>query len=185
MPSRDSIDSAVRRFRRSTVADIDPIVRIAEAGKEFLRARGVSQWQRGTYPDRDLFLRDIRDGIGYVVSEGDSVLAVCAVTGTDEVSYRALRSGRWLSPPNVRYATIHRCAVAPERRGEGIAGFVFASVLDMARRNGWASVRIDTHPDNAAMQAALGKAGFSRCGELVLLDGDECGDLRFGYERCV
>ena len=42
-------------FRRSQIGDLDQIVRIAEDAKAFLRANGVSQWQRGTYPDRALF----------------------------------------------------------------------------------------------------------------------------------
>ena len=46
-------------FRRSQIGDLDQIVRIAEDAKAFLRASGVSQWQRGTYPDRALFASEI------------------------------------------------------------------------------------------------------------------------------
>ena len=42
-------------FRQSQVEDLDQVVRIAEDAKAFLRASGVNQWQRGTYPDRTLF----------------------------------------------------------------------------------------------------------------------------------
>ena len=42
-------------FRKSQIGDLDQIVRIAEDAKAFLRTSGVSQWQRGTYPDRALF----------------------------------------------------------------------------------------------------------------------------------
>lgn len=52
----------------------------------------------------------------------------------------------------------------------------------MAWEKGTESIRIDTHPENLTMQKTLKRAGFQRCGELVLLSGDEAGDLRYGYE---
>ena len=172
-------------FRKSTPGDVEQMVRIAEDGKAFLRSRNVSQWQRGSYPDREILERDARAGIGHVVAEGERVLAICAVTFADEPSYRHLLRGAWKTPGDEGYATIHRCAVSAACRGKGIAGFLFEAVCRMAEREGARSVRVDTHPDNVAMRSALAKAGFERCGELRLVGGDEDGDLRFGYERLV
>ena len=82
-------------FRQSQIEDLDQIVRIAEDAKAFLRSSGVSQWQRGTYPDRELFASDVANGIGYVLAEGDRVSAVCAVTfgGVRRAATRPLRGG--------------------------------------------------------------------------------------------
>ena len=172
-------------FRQSRIGDIDQIVRIAEDAKAFLRSCGVSQWQRGTYPDRELFESDVASGIGYVMADGDRVCAVCAVTFDDEPSYRRLVKGAWLTGIEAAYATIHRSAVASECRGQGVAGRLFASVCDLAARRGVGSVRVDTHPDNRAMRAALEKAGFVACGELLLDRCEEAGDRRVGYERIL
>ena len=172
-------------FRRSRIGDIDQIVRIAEDAKAFLRSCGVSQWQRGTYPDRGLFESDVASGIGYVMADGGRVCAVCAVTFDDEPSYRRLVKGAWLTGDEAAYATIHRSAVASECRGQGVAGRLFASVCDLAGKRGVASVRVDTHPDNRAMRAALEKAGFAACGELLLDRCGEAGDPRVGYERIL
>ena len=172
-------------FRQSQTEDLDQIVRIAEDAKAFLRANGVSQWQRGSYPDRALFASDIENGIGYVMADGGRVCAVCAVTFGDEPSYRHLVKGAWLTGDEAAYATIHRSAVASECRGQGVAGRLFASVCDLAAKRGVGSVRIDTHPDNRAMRAALEKAGFTACGELLLDRCEEAGDPRVGYERIL
>lgn len=51
-------------FRRSQIEDLDRIVRIVEDAKAFLRSNSVSQWQRGAYPDRELFASDVANGIG-------------------------------------------------------------------------------------------------------------------------
>ena len=165
--------------------DLDQIVRIAEDAKAFLRASGVSQWQRGTYPDRALFASDVASGIGWVLADGDRVSAVCAVTFDDEPSYRHLVKGAWLTGDGAAYATIHRSAVASDCRGQGIAGRLFASVCDLAEKRGVGSVRVDTHPDNRAMRAALEKAGFAACGELLLDRCEEAGDPRVAYERIL
>ena len=173
------------QFRQSQTEDLDQIVRIAEDAKAFLRANGVSQWQRGSYPDRALFASDIENGIGYVMADGNRVCAVCAVTFDEEPSYRRLVKGAWLTGDEAAYATIHRSAVASECRGQGIAGRLFASVCDLAAGRGVGSVRVDTHPDNTAMRLALEKAGFVPCGELVLDRCEEAGDPRIGYERIL
>ena len=172
-------------FRRSQIGDLDQIVRIAEDAKAFLRASGVSQWQRGTYPDRALFASDVASGIGWVLADGERVSAVCAVTFDDEPSYRHLVKGAWLTGDDAAYATIHRSAVASWCRGQGVAGRLFASVCDLAATRGVGSVRVDTHPDNRAMRAALEKAGFAACGELLLDRCEEAGDPRVGYERIL
>ena len=173
------------QFRQSQTEDLDQIVRIAEDAKAFLRANGVSQWQRGSYPDRALFASDIENGIGYVMADGNRVCAVCAVTFGDEPSYRHLVKGAWLTGDEAAYATIHRSVVASECRGQGVAGRLFASVCDLAAGRGIGSVRVDTHPDNRAMRMALEKAGFVPCGELVLDRCEEAGDPRIGYERIL
>ena len=172
-------------FRKSQLGDIDQIVRIADDAKAFLKANGVSQWQRGTYPDRALFVSDVETGIGYVLADDERIAAVCAVTIGEEPSYRQLTKGAWLTGDDAVYATIHRSAVAPELRGAGIAGHLFDAVCELAAKQGIGSVRVDTHPDNMAMRSALQKAGFSPCGELILERCDEAGDPRIGYERII
>lgn len=179
------VEGNLMEFRQSQIGDLDQIVRIAEDAKAFLRASGVSQWQRGTYPDRALFASDVASGIGWVLADGDRVSAVCAVTFDDEPSYRHLVKGAWLTGDDAAYATIHRSAVAPGCRGQGVAGRLFASVCDLAARRGVGSVRVDTHPDNRAMRTALEKAGFAACGALVLDRCEEAGDPRVAYERIL
>ena len=172
-------------FRQSQIGDLSQIVRIAEDAKAFLRASGVSQWQRGSYPDRALFAADVANGIGYVLHDGERVVAVCAVTFDDEPSYRHLVKGAWLTGNDASYATIHRSAVAADCRGQGLAGRLFASVCDLVAKRGVGSVRVDTHPDNRAMRAALERAGFVACGEFLLERCEEAGDPRIGYERVL
>lgn len=170
-------------FRKSVEKDLSQIEEIAENAKLLLKQEGVSQWQKGTYPDRERFLQDIEEGIGYVVEEADELVAVCAVTFTEEPAYCNL-SGSWLIDSSV-YATIHRSAVSYKHIGKHVITFLFDSVSSLAKDQNFKSIRIDTHPDNLRMQKALERSGFIKCGELFLTSGDEAGDLRFGYEKLI
>lgn len=124
-------------------------------------------------------------GIGYVVTDDDEVVAVCALTFTHEAAYDGLRDGQWLTPVNCDYATVHRAAVARRHQGRQIPTFLFNAAAELARENGAISLRADTHPDNLAMQRSLIKGGFEKCGVITLLSGDEAGDIRWGYERLL
>ena len=169
-------------FRHSTIRDIDAMMEVIDSGKELLKGMGIDQWQKG-YPNRELLVSDVEAGIGYVIEDADRVVGVCAVTFTDEESYRGLRNGAWLTPEGSVNAAIHRGAIAKDSRGQGLTSFLFSAVEDMARKQGAVSMRADTHPENSGMRRSLEKAGFVRCGEIVLSDGAEAGDMRVAYEK--
>ena len=173
------------QFRKSTLQDMDQIVRIAEEGRALLKSRGISQWQTGSYPDRPLFEQDVQEGIGYVVCEEGRVAAICALQTTPEEDYRHLTEGRWLTGEGIFYAAVHRAAVAPECQGRHVTTFLFDSAAKTAKEMGAASLRADTHPDNIPMQKSLERAGFKKCGWFVISEGDEAGGIRLAYERLL
>lgn len=171
-------------FRKSTYNDMDVMESIINSGKELLRSKGIDQWQKG-YPNREQLIADAEAGIGYVAELDGRVVGVCMVMSTEELSYRTIREGEWMTAADSGYVTVHRCAVAPDCRGQGVIGFIFRSAMDMARAIGAPSVRLDTHLENLTMQHALEKNGFTRCGIVNLVGGAEDGCLRVGYEQLV
>lgn len=99
-----------------------------------------------------------------------------------EASYETLE-GEWLAPGP--YAAIHRCAVDPAERGRGLIGELFRFACDKAAAEGMASMRIDTHADNAPMRRAVEKFGFTFCGPITLADGAEAGSPRIAFEKVL
>jgi hypothetical protein len=59
---------------------------------------------------------------------------------------------------------------------------LFAHGFALARAAGMPALRIDTHGGKAPMKRALDKAGFTPCGEIILVGGCENGDPRDAYE---
>ncbi len=160
-------------FRRAISADTGAIMNIMEDARRFMAQNGVVQWVNG-YPSRKIVAGDIEAGDCYVMEDGGGVCACATVLADGEPSYARIYDGAWLTGKNERYLTMHRVAVAERVRGTGVAPAMVDEVKARARREGYASIRIDTHRDNLAMQRMLAKTGFEYCGVILLAnDGSE------------
>lgn len=168
-------------FIRASMEHIDRMCEITEQAKCQLKGLGLDQWQKG-YPNREVWLADIREGCSYLAAEEDKILGVFAFQTTPDPSYEVI-DGQWLT--DGEYASMHRVCVADGCKGRGVAGRMFAYGFELAKQAGFRAVRIDTHPGNLPMRRALEKAGFKACGEIRLAGGCEDGDLRIAYENCL
>lgn len=169
-------------FIKAREEHIDRIWAITGMAKRQLKNLGLDQWQSG-YPSLEIWQKDVAEGMAYLAVEEGEILGVFAYQVTPDVSYYEIENGKWLT--DAPYASMHRVCVADDCKGKGVAGKMFAYGFQMAKRDGFDSVRIDTHPGNLPMQRALGKAGFERCGEVHLAEGPEKGELRIGFERLL
>ena len=171
-------------LRKSKLDDVPEMVRIAEAGRNRLKRLGIDQWQKGAYPAEKDFVSDIEKGIGYVLTDDDKPIAICAVSFDGDKAYDII-DGAWLTPDKAYYAVVHRGAVAPEYQGKGVAVKLLEEIFLLAREMGCISVRLDTHEENGTMRGVFERAGFSYCGVVHLYGGDCDGDPRVAYERIL
>ena len=160
---------------------LEDMCRITDEAKAQLKRLGLDQWQKG-YPNREVWESDIETGITWLAVEDGKVLGAFAFQTDPDPSY-AVIDGAWLT--NGAYASMHRVCVSDDSKGKGVAGAMFRHGFAMAKEQGFASLRIDTHPENKPMQRALEKAGFTRCGQITLRDGEEAGDARIAFERIL
>ena len=158
-------------IRKSKTDDIDRILEIYEHGRNYMRENGNNdQWKDG-YPDRNIVLDDISNGHSYVViDETNEIICVFAFLPGPDITYNKIYAGNW--PDDKPYYVIHRIAVAKHRKG--VASFVYNECLKVCH-----VIRIDTHKDNIPMQKSLLKNGFTYCGIIHLLSGDE----RLAYQK--
>ncbi len=160
-------------IEKTVPAELDIVMDIYDAGRKYMRENGnLDQWNNG-FPPRDLIINDIKQEISYVVKDDNGcILCVFAFLPGPDVTYNKIYEGSW--PDNKDYYVIHRIAVNVHRKG--IASFVYNWCL-----NQHPVIRIDTHKDNLPMQNSLKKNGFTYCGIIHLLSGDE--RLAFQKER--
>ncbi|MBP5302622.1 MAG: N-acetyltransferase, partial [Bacteroidales bacterium] len=125
------------------------------------------------YPSELVILADVTAGNGFVIEEDGQIVAYFALISSPEPTYNAIYGGEWLDGEKP-YHVIHRIVSTPESHG------VFDAIMDYAFSVD-GNIRIDTHKDNTIMQHNILKHGFSYCGIIYLLSGDE----RLAYQKIL
>lgn len=150
-------------------ADLPALLRIYALAREQMRRSGnPTQWGE-SWPPEEVLRRDLGEGILYRMERAGAVVGAFAFGVGPYPPYEAIR-GAWLADPRP-YGVIHRLA------GDGRARGLFDECLAFCRQRA-ESIRIDTHPDNAAMRHLIESRGFVRCGGILA----ESGTPRIAYQ---
>ena len=142
---------------------------------------GIDQWQDG-YPEPEIIAADIEAGIGILFEVDGCIAGYMVALGDPEPIYNQLTDA-WLQNSGP-YLTVHRMAIDDGYRGTGLSMAMFAYAEALARENGLASVRADTHTGNLAMRGLLKKCGYTYCGDVTyeVTAGDP---IRVAYEKIL
>lgn len=160
-------------IRIATREDLPVIMSILdEARITMIECGNTTQWPKG-YPAQSVVEADIDSETGYVIVNHDEVVAYFAFKPSPDPTYNIIYEGAWLDKDSPYYV-IHR--VACRRTVHGVFNKVLEYCSD--RTN---NIRIDTHRNNVIMQHLLTKHGFTYCGIIHLLNGDE----RLAYQRVL
>lgn len=157
-------------IRHTLPSDIDSVMEIYSSARAFMRASGNPDQWSDSYPSRELIESDIASSNAYVAEENGEIIACFFFKVGIDPTYIKIHDGAWID--DGEYGVIHRIAV--KYHGRNIIAGVFDYCSKISK-----SLRIDTHNDNIPMQRSLLKNGFTRCGIIYLLSGDE----RIAYQR--
>lgn len=147
------------------------IMLVMDAAKQIMRQSGnMHQWGDG-YPSEAVIMADMKKCCGYVVEDEGKVVGYFAFLPSPEPTYARIYDGQWLDDERP-YHVVHRIASYPDAHG------IFSSIMDFCFSHD-PNIRIDTHRDNRIMQHNIAKHGFTYCGIIFLLSGDE----RLAYQR--
>lgn len=151
-------------IRKSAIEDIDSIMNIFAAAKQFMDEHGnQTQWEKG-YPSEELLRTDIQNGNNYVITENGSFAGTFSFIIGADPTYAVIKNGGWHY--DLPYGTIHR--LASNGTAKGISRACFNYCLERADY-----LRIDTYKNNIAMRAAIEKFGFEECGIILVRNGTE------------
>ena len=166
-------------FRNTTSKDREQVIGLWQKAQAYFKENGIDQWQDG-YPNGDTLDADMAGGESYVLvdPETEEVLATCFVSFAGEPDYNVIYEGSWMGQEP--YGVVHRVAVAPHRKGQGLAGQLMDHAADLCRENGMKTMRMDTHEDNRSMQRMFAKNSFEYRG-VIYLGRD--GAKRVAFER--
>lgn len=163
-------------------SDAPAIWNILQAEIEVMRHAGRNQWQNG-YPNPQTVASDIEKGQGRVLWLGTEVVGYCALITSGDPCYDHIWDGDWLTSSlaaDCRYAVVHRIGIHPQHTGKGFAAAFLQMLMAEAASMEFESMRIDTNFDNAQMLHILPKLGFTRCGKVMVKDGE-----RLAFEKLL
>jgi hypothetical protein len=160
-----------RIIREATPTDIPEIMKVVDAAKGIMRQSGnMHQWGEG-YPSEAVIAADMERNGGFVVEDEKKIVGYFAFLQSPEPTYAKIYEGKWIDD-TLPYHVVHRIASNPDAHG------IFSSIMDFCFSHD-TNIRIDTHRDNKIMQHVILKQGFSYCGIICLLSGDE----RLAYQK--
>ena len=162
-----------RIIREARPTDMAEIRQVMDAAKKIMRQSGnMHQWGEG-YPSEAVITADMERNGGLVIEDGDKVVGYFAFLPSPEPTYSKIYDGEWLDDTQP-YHVVHRIASYPHAHG------IFSSIMEFCFSHD-RNIRIDTHRDNKIMQHNILKHGFTYCGIIYLLSGDE----RLAYQKMV
>jgi len=158
-------------IREAKPTDMPEIMQVMEAAKKIMRQSGnMHQWVEG-YPSEAVIFSDMEKHGGFVIEDAGRMVGYFAFLPSPEPTYSKIYNGKWLDDTQP-YHVIHRMASYPDVHG------IFSSIMDFCFSHD-ANIRIDTHKDNRIMQHNIEKHGFTYCGIIYLVNGDE----RLAYQK--
>lgn len=163
-------------FRKAKISEIPIIWEILQQAIKRRKEDGSNQWQDG-YPNPTVIKSDIKNEIGFVLTENNVVVGYTAVSINNEPEYDKIK-GKWLT--NGDYVVFHRVAISENHLKKGLAKKIMQSIEAFALNNNVFSIKADTNYDNLAMLSIFEKFGYSYCGEVYFRNSP-----RKAYEKVL
>ena len=162
-----------RIIREARQTDVAEIMQVMDAAKKIMRQSGnMHQWGEGS-PTEAVITADMERNGGFIIEDDGCIVSYFSFLPSPEPTYAKIYEGKWINDTHP-YHVVHRIASYPDVHG------IFSSIMEFCFSND-ENIRIETHHDNKIMQHNILKHGFTYCGIIYLLSGDE----RLAYQKIV
>lgn len=150
-------------IRKASLNDVDSIMDIIKSTVEEMKTYNNTQWDE-SYPQAKDFIKDIESEELYVEAEGKEIKGFICINYIEQKEYDDLN---WVS--NSKAMVIHRMAVNPKFRQQGIATKLIKLAEQLALDNNVVYLKTDTYSINTKMNSLFKKCGFNLVGEMSFL----------------
>ncbi len=148
--------------RLATHNDVPAVMALVRRIVPAMRAAGNLQWD-DIYPNHAVFENDVALGQLWVAEINGKIAGIAAATTDQSPEYADVG---W--DLNETAIVVHRLAVDPEFRGQGIASALMQQAEWVARQREITVLRVDTNTANEATRKLFPKLGYSYSGEIGL-----------------
>lgn len=144
-----------------SINDLKSITTLYTSVTKHLRNKGVSQWDR-FYPNRFVIGKDLKSGRLHAILNDGFCIGAVVVNEDQSSKYTSLP---W-SDQEGRPAVIHRLAVHPDSQGKGIGKQLLLYAEELAKSQGFTSIRLDAYTANPAAIMMYERAGYKPIGQI-------------------
>ena len=156
--------------------DITDIMKILDVTVKEMKSYNNTQWDEN-YPQTKDFINDIENSDLYVEVENNNIKGFICVNYVEPKEYNDLK---WSSIE--KCMVIHRMAVNPIYRNNGIGSKLMNFAEELALKNGIKYLKTDTYSINIKMNSLFEKFNYKFVGEMQFL-GKE--NPFYCYEKCL
>jgi len=144
-------------IRRAKISEIPDIITICKACAAYMISNGIYQWNE-YYPSALAFENDVERDELYVLEVEEKIIGTVVISTQIDEEYKPVE---WLTE-NGNSVYIHRLSVNPQLQGKGYARQLMDFAENYARKNGFASVRLDTFSQNKRNQKFYETRGYQK-----------------------
>ncbi|SHN57913.1 GNAT family N-acetyltransferase [Desulfitobacterium chlororespirans] len=148
---------------------LERVCRLCRSCSAHMFSNQIDQWDE-IYPDRKVFLDDIRSESLYLVLDDESGEAIACIVINEEqdpeykeVSWQYERE---------RIAVIHRLMVHPQYEGRGIARQLIRYVEELAQSRKYEAIRLDVFAKNPKAVSFYHQLGYQIAGKVRFRKGE-------------
>jgi GNAT superfamily N-acetyltransferase len=150
-------------IRKAVMEDLNEIMEIIKETVAEMKTYGNTQWD-DNYPQAKDFAGDIEKGELFVDERGGDVAGFICLNQVEPKEYCGLE---WYAEGQAM--VVHRMAVNPRFRRQGVAAGMMKFADDLALSRGIRHMKTDTYSVNPKMNALFVKCGYRLIGEMSFL----------------
>jgi len=148
----------IRKAKKEEIPQLLAITR--ECARQMI-SQNIYQWN-DIYPSKKAFENDVlRDELFVLIIENNLIGCIVLTPKIDE-EYLTVK---WLTP-NKNNLYVHRLAIHPDYQGKGFAQKLMAFAENLAIKNDYSSIRLDTFSKNIRNQKFYELRGYKKLGSI-------------------
>lgn len=165
-------------IRQAKISEIADIISLTKACTKTMEQNGIYQWNEH-YPSQLVFEQDIKRNELYVLENQNTIIGMIVISTVMDLEYEAVK---WLTPNGQSYY-IHRLAIDPNFQRQGYAHQLMDFGEELARTNGYMSIRLDTFSQNPGNQKFYESRGYQKLEAIYF--PKQSGHPFYCYERVL
>jgi ribosomal protein S18 acetylase RimI-like enzyme len=125
-----------------------------------MRNNGIDQWD-DIYPNEEVVMKDMNDLSLYVLEENNVYIGAVSLNREQDAAYQQVN---WQGGEPA--LVVHRLCVHPNYQGTGLGSRLMDFAEAHAKRNAYASIRLDAYTGNPIAFRMYERRGYRKAGQV-------------------